>query len=475
MPLCTRYATSVSRKPNHSLSSRSAKYDSESAPYRSTMNRARSRDSGRYDDNRGETAGRNSSQQNDERDADADREQRRRHEPVDVVAAARRSCIPTSRSRDRLRDLRQRQVRVPQRDADRPADDRDRDPRARATPTPRRHDDGLAGAAKSSRWTTRKTTTSSATIASSTSRPLMTLPTTATSSSALASSHACRWPRRTPAREQEQTDAADRDERGGDLRDLDRREPTERGRGGTRAAPSPPTRGSARPRTRSRPPPIRRVRRRSAVASPADGQVTVPGCSATSAGGQHGRMRSRDAIRSSSVRSGRSRAPCQSRDPQLRARLELDPRTPQPRRVHRGQTAAWLDPIDGAPRGPAVRVERAAAEVGELGPARVAGDQPRAAARREPDRDTAGRVVVAQRPRQPRDRTERVVQLRDDERQRDRDEDELDREARRPAAGRCGRARGAGGSRTRRPGRTRRAARAPAASATRRGGTAGDR
>ena len=65
MPLCTRYATSVSRKPNHSLSSRNAKYDNESAPYRSTMNRARSRDSGRYDDSRGETAGRNSNQQNE--------------------------------------------------------------------------------------------------------------------------------------------------------------------------------------------------------------------------------------------------------------------------------------------------------------------------------------------------------------------------------------------------------------------------
>ena len=58
---------------------------------------------------------------------------------------------------------------------------------------------------------------------------------------------------------------------------------------------------------------IRRVRRRNAVASPADGQVTVPGCSATSAGGQHTRMRSRDAIRSSKVRSGRSRAPCHRR------------------------------------------------------------------------------------------------------------------------------------------------------------------
>ncbi len=59
--------------------------------------------------------------------------------------------------------------------------------------------------------------------------------------------------------------------------------------------------------------PIRRVRRRMAVESPADGQVTVPGCSATSAGGQHDCMRPLVARRSSSVRSGRSRAPCHSR------------------------------------------------------------------------------------------------------------------------------------------------------------------
>ena len=63
--------------------------------------------------------------------------------------------IPTSRSGDRFGDLRQRQVRVPQRDADRPADDRDRDReqrdadrRAATTtgwPAPRSRRDGRRG------------------------------------------------------------------------------------------------------------------------------------------------------------------------------------------------------------------------------------------------------------------------------------------------------------------------------------------
>ncbi len=58
-------------------------------------------------------------------------------------------------------------------------------------------------------------------------------------------------------------------------------------------------------------------------------------------------------------------------------------------------------------------------------------DESRPAARGQTDRDTTGCIVVAQGARQPRDRTERIAQLRDDERQRDRDEGELDGESHR--------------------------------------------
>ena len=65
MPLCTRYAMTVSRNPNQSLSLRNAKYESESEPYFSTRNRARSRDIGRNDVVRATTAGRNESHNTD--------------------------------------------------------------------------------------------------------------------------------------------------------------------------------------------------------------------------------------------------------------------------------------------------------------------------------------------------------------------------------------------------------------------------
>src|SRR3954447_19230887 len=61
MPLWTRYATTVSRKPNQSLSERNAKYESESEPYRSTKTRARWRDIGRTDGALANPEGRNPS------------------------------------------------------------------------------------------------------------------------------------------------------------------------------------------------------------------------------------------------------------------------------------------------------------------------------------------------------------------------------------------------------------------------------
>ena len=188
MPLWTRYATSVSRKPNHSLSSRNAKYDSESVPYFSTMNRARSRESGRYDESRGTTAGRNKQPAEGQRDTDADCEQRGRQRSGRGGRRARSSCTPTSRSATASLIFADRQIRMPQRDADRAADDGDNDAHERDAEraSPRRR---VRRARRSRRGArTRKTTTISATTASSTSRPLTTLPTTDTSSNAIASS-----------------------------------------------------------------------------------------------------------------------------------------------------------------------------------------------------------------------------------------------------------------------------------------------
>ncbi len=178
----------MSRKPNHSLSPRSAKYDNESAPYFSTMKRARSRESGRYDERRGETAGRNSSQQNDSAIAiptassagDTSRS---------VVCGSAIVFSPTSRSvtasmtsGSAIAGCRNATPIVPPTTATTIATNDDT--------IARRHDDGFAGAAKSSRWTTRNATTMRAMIASSMSRPLVTLPITATSRSPFASSHA---------------------------------------------------------------------------------------------------------------------------------------------------------------------------------------------------------------------------------------------------------------------------------------------
>ena len=78
-------------------------------------------------------------------------------------------------------------------------------------------------------------------------------------------------------RQQQQPDSADRDQRGRDLGNLDRRE-VGRAREARRERQRHGRREVQHARERDRERPIRRVRRRSAVASPADGQVTVPGC-----------------------------------------------------------------------------------------------------------------------------------------------------------------------------------------------------
>ena len=66
-------------------------------------------------------------------------------------------------------------------------------------------------------------------IASSTSRPLVTSPTTATSSKHVGEDPRVALAAPDTPREQQQPDAADRDERGRDLGNLDRREAAERG------------------------------------------------------------------------------------------------------------------------------------------------------------------------------------------------------------------------------------------------------
>ena len=132
------------------------------------------------------TAGRNSNQQHRQRDPDADREQRRRDAAWSMRCGNATDRSPTSRSDDRRRSrgragMRGRCSSTPTT----PADDRDRDrrrapPDRRAAPTT-----GSPGAAKSSRWIDEERRRRAArAIASSMSRPLITWPTTLTSSSA---------------------------------------------------------------------------------------------------------------------------------------------------------------------------------------------------------------------------------------------------------------------------------------------------
>ena len=71
-------------------------------------------------------------------------------------SAARSSSMPTSRSETASSIFVSDKFGVPQRDTDRSADDRDHERRRARRPMPRRHDDGFAGAAKSSRWTTQE-------------------------------------------------------------------------------------------------------------------------------------------------------------------------------------------------------------------------------------------------------------------------------------------------------------------------------
>ena len=167
----------MSRKPNHSLSSRRAKYDERvGAVALDDEPRPVTR----------QAAGTTTAEATP---------------PAGTAASSTTSTIPmptassagdTSRSMpDRQRDAahadepfadgfadaRHRQVGMLERDADRR---RRRSRPRRRTTTPRQpspHEDGLAGAAKSSRCASRNTTTNSAMIASSMSRPLVTLPT----------------------------------------------------------------------------------------------------------------------------------------------------------------------------------------------------------------------------------------------------------------------------------------------------------
>src|SRR5207253_9769247 len=118
------------------------------------MNRARSRESGRYDDNRGETAGRNNNQQNESAIATP---------TASSAGDTSRSMLlgnatvfnPTSRPPTASAifgsanfGCRHATPAVPPMIATEVA--------SNAAPRPRRHDDGFAGAVKSSRWTSRK-------------------------------------------------------------------------------------------------------------------------------------------------------------------------------------------------------------------------------------------------------------------------------------------------------------------------------
>ena len=78
---------------------------------------------------------------------------------------------------------------------------------------------------------------------------------------------------------------------------------------------------------------------------------------------------------------------------QLGTGLELDPRAPQARHEHRREGRAGAHAFHDAPGAPAVRVERPAPEIGELGAPRVRGDQPDAPGRRERDGLAPGVVV----------------------------------------------------------------------------------
>ena len=131
-----------------------------------------------------------------------------------------------------------------------------------------------------------------------------------------------------------------------------------------------------------------------------------------------------------SVRSGgrarRARAGRAARRPP-RARptsTAAAPRTPA------GSPARAATRSTTRPAAPAVRVERAAAEIGQLRARRVyAVTSPTPPADASVDRLAAGVVVAARLRAPPRDAAERVVQLRDREHEHDADDRQLEREA----------------------------------------------
>ena len=306
------------------------------------MNRARSRDSGRNDDSRGDTAGRNNNQQTDNAMPMPTASNAGESEPVEPLRQRDRLRSPKSRSRDRLDDHRRATARdaATRRRPCRPTIATAMREQRRAEAAPRRRrvrgrrevvavrDEEDRREQRDDRLFDVETLDD---VARRSRRAAARGP--ATTRAAGRGGHA--------AGEQQEPDAADRDQRGRDLRDLDRREASERGRAGDAigTVTADDEVQHAR-RTRSRSAPIRRVRRRSAVASPADGHVTVPGCSADlrrRPARAHALAR-RDPLQQRPV--GRSRAPCQSRACSSDAGFELDPRTAQPRHEHGREAAA---------------------------------------------------------------------------------------------------------------------------------------